>query len=246
MKRYFLLVCSAVAALWLWGCGEKTAEEALLKAEYHARGGKWKEALKSAEKAVSLEAENPTALLFLALACEKNGNQDKALDSARHAATLVPEDFYAQYTLGRLYAADPSRQAEAFKALSRAYKLRPQSTDTLILLTNTAMKLNSPHAFKLLMELRNKPDFTADAVFSNELGVAYLRQKKFAQARKELFRACAAKDPRIILNTAIFLDRYMSQKQNARNFYSYYLRTLGNSPENAATRGMVEARLRQL
>ncbi|MBQ8754042.1 MAG: tetratricopeptide repeat protein [Lentisphaeria bacterium] len=246
MKRYFLLLCAAAALFFLYGCGEKTAEEALLKAEFHARSGKWQNALKSAERAVTLEPENPTALLFLALACEKNKLFDRALDAARHAATLVPDDFYAQYTLGRLYAQDATRQTEAFKALSRAYKLRPKSTDALILLTNTAMELRSPAAFKLLMELRSKADFTVDAVYSNELGIAYLRQRNISAARKELFRACASKDPRVILNTAIFLDRYMSQKQNARNFYNYYLRMVGNSSGYAVRRELVEARLRQL
>ena len=246
MRQKILLVCGIAAALCLCGCGEKTAEEALLKAETYARSGNWKTALKAAEKAAALEPKNPTALMFLALVCEKNNLLDRALDSARHAATLEPDNFHTQYILGRLYAQDPSRQTEAFKALYRAFRLRPQSTEALILLTNTAMQLNSPMAYTFLMELRKRPDFTIDATFSNELGIAYLRKKNFTAAQNELFRACSSKDPKIILNTAIFLDRYRTSKSNARNFYSYYLNVVGNKPADAAKRELVEARMRQL
>ena len=101
-------------------------------------------------------------------------------------------------------------------------------------------------AYTFLMELRKRPDFTIDATFSNELGIAYLRKKNFTAAQNELFRACSSKDPKIILNTAIFLDRYRTSKNNARNFYSYYLNIVGNKPADAAKRELVEARMRQL
>ena len=244
MKKIFILMC-ATAALWLCGCGEKTAEEALLKAEIQATAKDWKGAQKYAEKAVSLKPDHTYALLFLAIANEKNGNYDKALDAARHAQTLMPDDFYAQYTLGRLYAKDPSRQTEAYKALLRAYRIKPENTDALILLTNAAMELRSAQAENFLQELQKHADYTPDAVYSNELAVVKFRKNDIPGARKNLVRACSSKEPTIILNMAIFLDRTGS-KAVAGKFYALYLKLTRNDSAYAARQEAVKARLRQL
>ena len=109
-----------VAFLLAAGCGSRTANGCLAEASERASGGDWSGALKLARRAVELEPDNVAALIFRATACEKCGERDLALDSALQAVKVNPESFAAQYTLGRLYSADPARYADALNALEQA------------------------------------------------------------------------------------------------------------------------------
>lgn len=248
MKKIHLLLLTLCGLLLLFaaGCGEKTADACLLKADRKATAGDWNAALKLADRAVSLDPNYSSALLFRAVAREKNGQYDLALDSARQAVSLNPDDFYAQYTLGWLYSKDPTRYTDAFKALYKAHRLRPEDVNALILLANAADNLRSKLALNYLQALKERPDFKADSAYYNQLGVAYVNHADYAAAKTAFLTACAGNDPRMVLNTAIFLDRYTSSRSNAKKFYQHYLKLAGNDPAYELSRQRVEARLRQL
>ena len=132
MRRFFKgLAATVLGVICLLpaGCGSRTADGCLVKAKEYADSGEWKEALKQARRAVELEPDNVSGLVFRAVASEKCGERDLALDSALQAVKINPESFAAQYTLGRIYASDPARYADAMNALEQALRLKPDDTN---------------------------------------------------------------------------------------------------------------------
>ena len=224
-----------VAFLLAAGCGSRTANGCLAEASERASGGDWSGALKLARRAVELEPDNVAALIFRATACEKCGERDLALDSALQAVKVNPESFAAQYTLGRLYSADPARYADALNALEQAYRLKPDDTNTLILLCNVAVAMRSRQAVNYL-------------ALDNQLGVALVHSGNFNAAKQAFMDACrnSKNNPGMVYNMGAFLDRYTTSRANARGFYKFFLKLTGGKPEYAAARARVEARLRQL
>ncbi|MDD3886097.1 MAG: tetratricopeptide repeat protein [Victivallaceae bacterium] len=245
--RLAILMMAAVVALGLaGGCGERTASGYLLRAESKAGAGNWKEALHLAERALVIEPDNVAALIFRAIACERNGMTDKSLDSARRAVELSPDNFAAQYTLGRLYADNPNRGQEAYRALLNAYRLNPDDRDTLVLLANVAGSLRSNQVIRYLQALRIRPDTAADPALNNELAIYYIGAGNQRAARDAFLTACRSRSPRILLNAAIFFDRYADSRSNARAFYMQAKRAAEGKPELKAMCGAIDSRLREI
>lgn len=244
---------AAALLLILCGCAEQSAEECLNRAAAKAGRGDWEAAEKLTARAVALAPENVNALVFRAIACDKTGQTDAALDNARRAAELNPDSFAALYTLGRLYSSDPKRGGEAEQNLRRALKLKPEHTGTLVLLCNTAAAMNSRHLLTYLKLLARDKNFPGATTLHNQLGIAYLRCNAYADARKEFIYTFdhGRRNPPILLNTAIFFDRYDRNSRNskavAKSLYRYYLRLTAGKPEKfAAQRKAVTARLRNM
>ena len=237
-----------VAFLLAAGCGSRTANGCLAEASERASGGDWSGALKLARRAVELEPDNVAALIFRATACEKCGERDLALDSALQAVKVNPESFAAQYTLGRLYSADPARYADALNALEQAYRLKPDDTNTLILLCNVAVAMRSRQAVNYLLQLKRRPEVAKNPALDNQLGVALVHSGNFNAAKQAFMDACrnSKNNPGMVYNMGAFLDRYTTSRANARGFYKFFLKLTGGKPEYAAARARVEARLRQL
>ncbi len=230
------------------GCGNNTADGCLAKASERVANGDWNGALKLARRAVELEPDNVAALLFRATASEKCDERDRALDSALQAVKINPESFAAQYTLGRLYSADPARYADAMNALEQAFRLKPDDVDTLILLCNVSVSMRARQAVRYLQMLKRRPEFAKNPALDNQLGVALVRAGNFNAAKQAFMDACrnSKNNPDMVYNMGTFLYRYTASKANARGFYNFFLRLTAGKPEYAAARARVEARLRQL
>lgn len=230
------------------GCGSNTADGCLARASERASGGDWNGALKLARRAVELEPDNVPALIFRAVACERCGERDLALDSALQAVKINPESFAAQYTLGRLYSADPARYADAMNALEQALRLKPDDTNALILLCNVSVAMHSRQAVNHLLALKRRPEFAKNPALDNQLGIALVRAGNFNAAKQAFMDACrnSKNNPDMVYNMGAFLDRYTTSKANARGFYKFFLKLTGGKPEYAAARARVEARLRQM
>ena len=235
-----VLLCAGGA-----GCSPSTVDGCLNQATEAAVNGKWERALKLARRAVELDPNNIDALVFRAIAYEQNGERDLALDSARQAAELDPDHFAAQYTLGRLYASDPTRSVEAQRALLRALKARPGDADTLVLLANAASWVRSPQMMNYLLMLKKYPEIADSAAWHNQMGMAQLWRRDYPRAKTEFLAACRldAKSPMAVLNLGRFLDQHSDQKGTADNFYRHFLKLTGDDPQYAAQRSEVERRL---
>ncbi len=247
--RFTPLLLLAAISIGVAGCGGKdSADECLIRGTERAEKGDWPAALKLAKRAASLEPENVSALVFKAIAHERSGERDPALDAARQAATINPNSFLAQYTLGRLYAGDPTRCADAMKTLSTALTLKPGDVNTLILLGNAATALRSPLAVPYLLQLKKRPEFAADPLLDNQLAIGWISQGNLDQAKQSLTAACrtGGSNPDIVYNMAFFMDRYTRSNANARALYQHFLRQTAGKEEYTALRLRVEERLRNL
>ena len=253
MKMKTGILCGAAGAALLFlaaGCGPGTVDECLNAGADRGANGDWKGALKMAKRAESLSENNVPALVLRAIAHEQLGERDLALDAARKAAAQNPESFAAQYTLGRLYAADPTRYSDALPPLTRAAKLRSfRDKNTLILLSNTTAALRSPSAGNWMGFLaRTSPEVANDAVFRNLLGIVRTRAGKLDLAKQEFTRAYQLdrSNPVVVYNIGTFFDRYASNPRAAAQFYNAFLRLAGDNVQYAGLKSGVAARLSQL
>ena len=93
---------------------------------------------KSAATSVSLDQRlrGADALVLLAVVLGARGADTEALKSVQRAVELAPEDFDAQFTLGRaLYSVGDSRAAE--RAFRAALRLKPNDARSLFFLATT-------------------------------------------------------------------------------------------------------------
>ncbi len=246
MKFFGLLLLGTGCLLFAAGCGESTVDASLNKAAIRAEKGDWKGAMKSARHAVDLDSNSVPALIFRAIACERNGERDLALDSARRATELNPDNFIAQYTLGRLYAQDPGRTPDALKALLRAERLNPNDLNTLILLSNISVAVRSDNALNYLNRLRQLPEYADSPILNNDIAISLVNRRDYQQAKNFFLAACKSNQPQIVLNTAIFMDRYTDSKSHAKAFYRHFLNLTKSLPEFDVQRAAVENRLTRL
>ncbi|MDR0932465.1 MAG: hypothetical protein LBM70_05520 [Victivallales bacterium] len=247
------IICATVVVSMMFvvaGCKPKTAEESLsIGVELGAKGD-WSGALKMAQRAESLSANNVPALILCAVANEKLGERDQALDVARKAAAQNPESFIAQYTLGRLYATDPTRYSDALSPLTRAAKLCDfKDKNTLVLLSNITVALRSPSAGNWLTHLaRTAPDMVNNAAFRNSMGIVRAQSGKLDLAKKEFTSAYGLdrSNPTVLYNIATFFDRYASNRRAATQFYQAFLRLAGDDANYAELKSNATTRLAQL
>lgn len=225
MKKILLLSLVCVSALQvLCGCGRSTPEEHLVSAIRAAETGDWKNARKYADRAAAGAPDHVGALVMRAIACEKSGDFDQALDSARRAANLDPASFPAQYTLGRLYSLDPLRCAEAVNTLVAALKLKPESTDTKVLICNVLSRMSSPAALRYLLQLKKDERFAKDPGLNTQMGIIYARSGQYRPALQSLLTAYKADSSNIdvIFNAARFCEFYIKNRRVARQLYASF------------------------
>ncbi|MDD5698449.1 MAG: tetratricopeptide repeat protein [Victivallaceae bacterium] len=244
-------VISATALLTLSGCGKARAlpTSALLDQAFQDAGrGEWEKALDNLEIITARDPDNCTALIFKAIACDGCGKADLALNAARRAAKNAPNDFRAQYTLGRLYAKDPQKMQDAITPLLRALQRRPDDGNTLLLLGRCAATLKLDSAVKYYRSLAANRHYRNCAELWNEMGLYYAERGQNRQAAACFVKAykAAPSRPLIVLNFATFIDQYAGEQQRSLPFYKQYLRLAVPSPGSETRRKRVEARLEQL
>ena len=234
-----LLLSAAVAAAALFaGCGENTAAGAMDRGIRRASAGDWRGARKYSLRAIELEPENPDALVFHAIVCDRLGEHDPALDAARRAAERAPESFVANYLVGKLYSETPERSAQALVSLYKAVRLAPENTNARICLVNAAMKLKTPKAEDFIHQLRRMPGFENSPELLNQLGVIRFRKGDF-QAASRYFVTAFRNDPErrrpaILFNIAADFDRQPGMRSKAEAFYREFLRRASDGSELAA------------
>ncbi len=250
MKRPLIILPTMAALLFAAGCGDSSSAETVRKGLARAAAEDWKGACRQAERVLADEPDQTDALILKAVAAARLGDSASALDAARRAATLNPESYAAQYTLGRLYSAAPERRGEAIQALWRAYKLRPTDSRALLLLCNTAAAANHPQLASFLNLLRKFPEQVNTSEWHNQMGVAMLRRGDYNRAKQEFIAACRSgkRHPVALLNTAIFFDRFTTGRgrNTARQLYAEFIRRTGDSPEFAADRAIARDRMTRL
>ncbi len=251
--RFLHTMLAALPLLFFTGCGEDAVSTDLLltSAVECARSGKWQPCEDNAVTVLKRDPANTYALLLRALAAEHLGKQETALAMAKQAAENAPGDFPAQYTYGRLLAAQGSNAKSAIQVLERALKLRPGNRSTLILLGQCSSKINADNTINYYLALppavRNLPEI------QTRMAMYYLDRRdrsrnNISLALRALSNAykSANDNPVIVLNLAMFIDRYMRDKKKAYAFYNRYLLLTKHNPELNTTRAQVKARMSTL
>lgn len=251
--RLALGVFLTISLMFAAGCSDRrTPTGALLNsAADAARNGQWDEAGKFALKVLKRDPANADALVLHALASERLGRGELALESARKAAELYPENYAAQYTLGRRLARRPGAAAEAIVPLERALKVRPGDVNTLLLLGQCSGKINADNTidyYRMLpLDVRARPEV------QNQIAIYYVARRGANRHNLELaFKAlglaykAAPDNPGIVLNLALFLDHHARSGKRAAGFYRRYLILTEHNPELNPTRAQVQARIRAI
>lgn len=238
MNSLTLIVMGAI----LCGCEPATPEIQLESATAAARAGDWKKADEIISKLRKHNSKNMAVLLLAALAAEKNGKRDLALDCARQAAELSPQQFVAQYTLGRLYSNDITRAPETIQALTKALAIKPGDRNTLILLCNAYAELKSSEALTWLTRLYHKhqKEFIYAPEFYYNCAVAHLRRGDRSKAAGMLNYAAAKgeNNPELLFNVARCFERFgwkAQAKKNYRRFLELYTYKLPSLAREAQT-----------
>lgn len=116
----------------------------------------------------------------MSLVQEKAGRLDEALDSLEQAVEIAPSLLRPLAVKGRVLAA-AGRSEEARAALEQARNLEPESIDARLELAEALLVLGrdaeAEEAFQKVLAVRPGHAFAL-----NRLGIAFRRQKKYAQA----------------------------------------------------------------
>ena len=241
-----LLTAGIAAALLTSGCGDaRDTGDLLNQAARQLSEGKYAQALATADRAVVNAPNRFDALLMRAIAQERNGRADLALQSALEAEKLAPTSFAVQYTLGRLYAADAGTREKSLLPLSKALALRPGDRSTLILQTNVYMEFKPAYAMRLLKQLERDTALTSGAGYCNELGVSQLLSGQIPAGGSNLNLAVSRSPRNAVyrLNYARYLDFYAGQPTAALVHYQTYLGLTQNLAGHGAYRKWTEARI---
>ncbi len=253
--KYTVLIASIVSVaamlVFLSSCNQTssmTTVELLNQATESAMAGKWSKTLKFAKVAVEREPANTPAFILLAMAYENTGKNELAMEAARKAVKLEPDNFLARYTLGRLYAIDQNKLQDAVEPLLRALKLRPNDPDTLVLLADCSQKLNLTKTVDYYSQLIALPAFNKHYEPWNQLGIYYAEKNSLRNAAICFNQAysLAPDNHMVLLNFGIFFDKYVRKPERALNYYKKYMEVTANNPEMEQKKQEIKARIKDL
>jgi len=250
IKKMMILLTISVGLALLIGCdGKPLSTQVLLnQALNDASRGDWEDALDTLEIITEREPYNVAALIFIAITYEACDDMDLALNAARLAVKNAPDDFQAQYTLGRLYSKDQQKMQDAITPLLRALQIKPDHSETLLLLgrCSTILKLDS--AIKYYKQLLKNKDFAKNAELWNEMGIYYAERQAIRRAATCFVKAYKldSSKPLIVLNFATFIDQYVGESERALSFYENYLKITVKSPNSEKQRTRVEERIKKI
>ncbi|MBQ9804649.1 MAG: hypothetical protein IJW35_07390 [Lentisphaeria bacterium] len=227
MCRKNLWLAAVGLPLLFAGCsGEEDMNSKMAQAAIQAKQGKWEAAGKNAAIVAEAKPGEIAPKLLQALAYEKQGDFDKAMDLARQCAESAPQDFTACYTLGRIASHDPMRRSEAFSILERALELKNGDENTLILLCNLGTQIEHPRVIKYLHQLRQIKGFAQSPVLRYQFGCYYVHTKNPGQARVWLRNAARlginSKNWDLLLACARTMDKSGFSRKDALNWYLLY------------------------
>ena len=245
------LLLAVFALAFLSGCGrtqELSTQELLNHALKEASKGEWDVALGYLETATDREPDNVAALVFKAIALEGCDKYELALNVARKAAKISPKNFWAQYTLGRLYSKELGKMQDAVSPLLRALQLKPGDANTLLLLGRCSSALKLDSAIKYYKELSTKRQFKKRAELWNEMAIYYAERGQVNQAASCIVKAykLAPSNPMIVLNFATFVDQYAKDPKMALKYYRKFLRLTMPTPSFEAQYNRVKARIEKI
>lgn len=222
---------AGVAGLLACG-GCMNVEAKVEEAAAAAASGNWTGAYELTEQCLKKEPNNVTALILNGLAQSMQGRGLEATLVLEQAAKLAPGDFAAQYFHGWILA-ENGRYADALVPLRQAHALRPTQKNLLVLLARCCLEQNLPEGVRYLQAMRRFPELEKGPELYNALGVLWLNQGQYEQARSNFMLAWQRDNSSVIVpqNLAVLYDHYLRNPTEALRYYRYCLganQKLGN------------------
>lgn len=251
LKKVSVIIFAVFLTVILAGCPGKgnDADTLLQMSVREAKKGRNTDALMLAKEACMVSPDNSEALLMRSVMAERCNDRQLALDSALQALRLVPNNFVALYTVGRLYSSGKDTATEAMEYLEKAHNLKPEDVNTLILLANLAVNLKSEKALEYLNKLGAVDSELVDTYEGKTLlGHAYAIRGKKREAAIA-FGVADRKGKNVLsnYNYAVAIDCIYGGKPSlAVSKYQIFLKQSENDPALASLRRDVERRLRKL
>jgi putative PEP-CTERM system TPR-repeat lipoprotein len=160
----------------------KVAKPQVLLARYYIGKNQPKQALTSAQAAVSAQADDPAALLTLGNVQLATGDQENALTTFKRLVMQAPNDPSSHYHTASAQAA-AGNLAGARQSLKRALALKADYPDALTALATVEMRDGKPaEALKVAQQIKKL--FPASALGAAMEGDALMVQKRYMQAVK--------------------------------------------------------------
>ena len=251
MKRNIIFFLAAAAGIMMQfsGCSKPAVPVGILlnQALDNATEGNWKNADELAKQVLQQQKHNADALMLRALAQNNLDHRTEAVEFAIHAARVKPDLFLAQYIQGMLLSKNGKPEL-ALKALREARRLRPDDTNTLILLAENSIAVrryqDAAGYFKLLG--RNQT-YLKSAYLWNGLGFCYTSiNRDMALKFFRMAERYEPENPVTALNLAVLYDKHLKDAKNARLNYENFNRLTMGKAEYDALRLEVGSRLNSL
>jgi len=253
-RRVLLNLVLAVWASGLFMCvsGCKRSDSTVLyrEAVTAAAAGKWRAALDLLERCQDAYPDDVSVRILHGFCLFEMRRTADALDVLEQTATDAPGDFDAQFFFGWILT-ECGRYGDAVGPLKRAYEQRREHPavlpDVLVLLSRCCLEQNLAEGTGYLQALRRYRAFDRAPEVYNALGVMFLRQGDYDNARAS-FLTALEKDklnPIVLQNLAVLHDQYLQEPKDAMRYYRDSLQAcqlINDSTRQAAIRN----RLRQL
>ena len=224
LGRVFAL---AIVVVFAAGCARQTVEQLIQQATAAATACHWRDAYEASTTALYRDRNNLTARILQGISLQALRKSEEAIDTLRQAADAAPKDFCAQYFYGWVLC-EAGRFGDALAPLKRAYEIRRNHPDLLILLSRCSLEQNLPDGQRYLAGLRGYRTYRDSPEVYNAMAMLWLGQGDYRQARL-LFGEALERDPQnpaLLQNLAVLHDQYLHEPQPA---LQYYLRALAAS-----------------
>ena len=240
-----------ILLLFCASCGKKykslTTQELLSQSLALAVDGKWQDAEDMASCVLEREPDNVPALIIEGLALDADNKRELAVGCLEKAVNKAPDNFMANHSLGKIFLAQ-KKYDQALPYLKKAYELDSSEMNTVVLLAETMNKLKMSGASSYYAYALRNPRFKNDPAPWNQLGLIFAGTNSKTQALNFFIKAYKADQNNhlVVLNLAVFLDKYMNKTANSKLFYERYLRLTEKNPALSDKRAEVKRRLKEI
>lgn len=245
-RSVLLLAVIVVAALAPQGCGNRDTGTLYREAMDAAANAQWTQARSLTGKILAVEDENLEARILHGLSLYELQEVEEAVTMLGQAAQSAPNSFVAQYFYGWALF-ETSAYADALRPLKKAYEIRKDHPDLLILLATCCLEQNLQEGLRYLQALRRFKPYRDDAKVYNDMALLWLGKPDRERAKELLLRA-HAKDPDnpvILQNLAVLHDQYLRDYPQAVRYYRLCLRASRRRRDNTRE-AKVSQRLREI
>jgi len=251
MNKIFSLASILLLVLFCASCGKKykslSTQELLSQSLATSTEGKWKDAEEMAACVLQREPDNVHALIIEGLALDADSKRELAIGYLEKAVNKAPDNFMANHSLGRLFLAQ-KKYEQALPYLKKAFELNPAEMNTVIMLAEAMNKLKMSGASSYYACALRNPRFKNDPAPWNQLGVIFAGTNSKNKALDFFVKAYKADQSNhvVVLNLAIFLDRYMNSSSKSKPFYDKYLKLTDKNQALDMKRSEVKKRIKEI